>query len=369
MTGAPFASRNLYCRTWTIDWTRCTPRLGPLINWKPRSGSIEAPDNRVIDYIRPEAEDKQEYRDLFRARNRIARLMHVLLFKRLESSIEAFRSTLNTLINSNHNFRQALASGFVPIGDTATRLLSGQSFDAAELLDILRQEEQRRQQRNLEKAKLVHPTTDFKVDLWLEELDADHALLSGIYDRVKGIGPEDDDKLHVLRRFLNKSEVRSGKVLIFSEAETTVEYLYSQLNPGGLNPEIARMTGSTRSQAENIVKRFAPTWNLGPNERLLGPDIRVLLATDIVSEGQNLQDCARVLNYDLHWNPVRLIQRFGRIDRIGSEYDTIHLQNMWPDLAVDAELALTDRLHNRIQSFHDLIGLDSKTSVRRRAAK
>lgn len=315
---------------------------------------------RVIEYIRPEAEEKEEYRDLFRARNRIARLMHVLLFKRLESSIEAFRSTLKTLINSNHNFRQALASGFVPIGDTATRLLSGQSFDAAELLDILRQEEKRRQERNLEKAKLVHDTSDFLVDRWLEELDADYALLTEIYDRVKDIGPEDDDKLHVLRRFLDRTEVKSGKVLIFSEAETTVEYLYSQLNPDSENPEFARMTGSTRNQAENIVKRFAPTWNLSPNEQLRGSEIRVLLATDIVSEGQNLQDCARVLNYDLHWNPVRLIQRFGRVDRIGSEYDTIHLHNMWPDLAVDAELALTDRLHNRIQSFHDLIGLDSK---------
>ena len=315
---------------------------------------------RVIDYIRPEAEEKEEYRDLFRARNRIARLMHVLLFKRLESSIEAFRSTLKTLINSNHNFRQALASGFVPIGDTATRLLSGQSFDAAELLEILMQEEKRRRERKLEKAKLVHDTSDFMVDRWLEELDADYALLSGIHDRVKDIGPDDDDKLHVLRRFLNKREVKSGKVLIFSEAETTVEYLYNQLNPDGQIPEIARMTGSTRSQAENIVKRFAPTWNRSPSERLRGPEIRVLLATDIVSEGQNLQDCARVLNYDLHWNPVRLIQRFGRVDRIGSEYDTIHLHNMWPDLAVDAELSLTDRLHNRIQSFHDLIGLDSK---------
>ena len=111
---------------------------------------------RVIDYIRPGAEDKPEYRDLFRARNRIARLMRVLLFKRLESSIEAFRSTLAALINSNQNFRQALASGFVPIGDTATRLLSGQSFDVDELLDILKQEEQRRRQRNLKKAKLVH---------------------------------------------------------------------------------------------------------------------------------------------------------------------------------------------------------------------
>ena len=315
---------------------------------------------RVIDYIRPEAEDKPQYRDLFRARNRIARLMGVLLFKRLESSIEAFRSTLESLIRSNRNFRQALDNGYVPIGSTATRLLSGQSFDADELLEILRQEEQRRRQGNLSKDKLVHATADFKVVSWLADLDADFELLSKIFDRVKDIGPADDDKLQVLRKFLEKPEVKSGKVLIFSEAETTVEYLYNQLNPNDRITEIARLTGKTRSNAENIVKRFAPTWNLRPNERRPGPEIRVLLATDIVSEGQNLQDCARVFNYDLHWNPVRLIQRFGRIDRIGSEHDLIHLHNMWPDLAVDAELALTQRLHNRIQSFHDLIGLDSR---------
>ena len=86
----------------------------------------------------------------------------------------------------------------------------------------------------------------------------------------------------------------------------------------------------------------------------------MLLATDVVSEGQNLQDCARVLNYDLHWNPVRLIQRFGRVDRIGTEHSVINLHNMWPDREVDAGLALTERLHRRIQSFHDVIGLDSK---------
>ncbi|MCY4575119.1 MAG: helicase-related protein, partial [Chloroflexi bacterium] len=94
--------------------------------------------------------------------------------------------------------------------------------------------------------------------------------------------------------------------------------------------------------------------------RLTGPEIRILLATDVVSEGQNLQDCARVLNYDLHWNPVKLIQRFGRVDRIGTEHQTINLHNMWPDRDVDAELDLTERLRRRVQSFHDLIGLDSK---------
>ena len=94
--------------------------------------------------------------------------------------------------------------------------------------------------------------------------------------------------------------------------------------------------------------------------RVPATEIRVLLATDIVSEGQNLQDCARVLNYDLHWNPVRLIQRFGRVDRIGTEHEVIHLQNMWPDTAVDAGLSLTETLGRRIQTFHDLIGLDSR---------
>ena len=315
---------------------------------------------RATEYLKPEARENSEYRDLFRARDRIARLMGVLLFKRLESSIEAFRSTLRSLINSNRNFREALGSGYVPIGSTATRLLSGQSFDVDDLLEVLQQEEQRRRQLGSRRDKLVHDSGDFEASRWAEDLDADFDLLTDILGRVEDIGPEDDDKLRALRRFLDRPEVRAGKVLIFSEAETTVEYLYRELNPGGLDPETARLTGSTSHDAERIVKRFSPTWNLAQREPLPGPEIRVLLATDIVSEGQNLQDCARVLNYDLHWNPVRLIQRFGRVDRIGTKHEVIDLHNMWPDVEVDAELALTDRLHRRIQSFHDLIGLDSK---------
>ena len=315
---------------------------------------------RATEYVKPEAQNKQEYRDLFRARDRIARLMGVLLLKRLESSIAAFRSTLESLLRSNRNFREALNAGYVPIGGTATSLLSGQSFDADDLLDVLRQEEQRRRQLGGKNAKLVHAAADFEISRWTGDLDADADLLNAVLDRVRDIGPEDDDKLRTLRAFLDRSEVRDGKLLLFSEAETTIEYLYQQINPGGEDPSIARLTGATSSNAENIVKRFSPTSNLRQRDRLPGPEIRVLLATDVVSEGQNLQDCARVLNYDLHWNPVRLIQRFGRVDRIGTEHSVINLHNMWPDREVDAGLALTERLHRRIQSFHDVIGLDSK---------
>jgi hypothetical protein len=91
-----------------------------------------------------------------------------------------------------------------------------------------------------------------------------------------------------------------------------------------------------------------------------GPAVRVLIATDVISEGQSLQDCNRVLNYDLHWNPVRLIQRFGRVDRIGTTHERIYLHNTWPDTDVNTELSLTTRLQKRIQAFHDFIGLDAQ---------
>ena len=287
--------------------------------------------------------------------------MSVLLFKRLESSIEAFRSTLNSLIRSNRNFREALDAGYVAIGSTATRLLSGQSFDADDLLEVLQQEEERRRQLGRAgRTKLVHDASDFDVEEWVKQLDTDHQVLTSILDKVKDIGPDDDDKLRSLRQFLEQPEVRAGKVLVFSEAETTVEYLYRELNSNGGNTEIAHLSGSNRHDLESLIQRFAPQANPGTNGKPSGQEVRVLLATDIVSEGQNLQDCARVLNYDLHWNPVRLIQRFGRVDRIGTQHEVINLHNTLPDTAVDEELSLTERLIGRIQLFHDLIGLDSK---------
>ena len=254
-------------------------RQGPLDELEELLHKHKAARYRATEYIKEEAKSKPEYRDLFRAGDRIARLMGVLLLKRLESSIEAFRSTLRSLMTSNRNFREALDSGFVPIGSMATRLLAGQSFDVDDLLEVLRQEEQRRQQAGSQRDKLVHSGTDFDTDRWTRDLDADYDVLKDILGRVEGIGPEDDDKLRALKDFLARPEVQAGKVLIFSEAETTVEYLYRELNPNGQQVDIARLTGSTSHDAERIVKRFSPTWNLGARESLPGTEIRVLLAT------------------------------------------------------------------------------------------
>ena len=336
---------------------RVYAKAGPFDELQNLLRNHQASRYRATDYLTEEAARKDEYRDLLRAKGRIAGLIRALVLKRLESSVEAFRSTVNALIGSNRNFKEALEAGYVPIGNTATRMLAGSEFDADELLDVLQQEEQGRQERGQPRARLVHSTRDFRTDQWLDDLDEDYETLSEIKKRIKDIGPDDDDKLHSLQSFLERQDVAQGKVLIFSESETTIDYLFEQINPGGKQADVAKLSGSvSREGAANIVSRFSPISNLASP----GNEFRILLATDVVSEGQNLQDCARVLNYDLHWNPVRLIQRFGRVDRIGSTHSDIFLHNMWPDLEVDEELALTDRLNNRIQMFHDLIGLDNR---------
>lgn len=315
---------------------------------------------RAVDYLAPEARLKPEYSDLLRARTRVATLTRFLLVKRLESSVAAFRATLQTLMRSNRNFGTALKQGFVPIGKTATGALSGHSFDADDLLAQLLQEEGRRSVRGAKRPTMVHATSDFDMERWLADLEADFTVLSSLAGHVDSIAPADDDKLQRLKEFLAQPDVATGKVLIFSEAEATIDYLYEQLNPNGTDSAIARLSGANRDSMQGIIKRFAPTSNLRPREKMPGPPVRVLLATDVVSEGQNLQDCNRVLNYDLHWNPVRMIQRFGRVDRIGTRHETIYLHNTWPDTEVDKELTLTERLLNRIQAFHDMIGLDNR---------
>ena len=311
---------------------------------------------RPTTYLKSEAKDKPEYSDLIRARNRTANLMKALLFKRLESSIVAFRETLNNLATSNRNFRNALDLGTVAIGRSATQVLSGQLLEPEELLAMLVAESDPNASAHIK----LFPSRDFNVRRWIADLDRDFSVLSDIRSRVEDITPSDDDKLQAVISFLCSLEPHRGKVLIFSESEATVIYLHKQLRAAFPGVEIERLTGSNRNNTANIIRRFAPKSNLRTKARIPGSEIGILVATDVVSEGQNLQDCNRIINYDLHWNPVRLIQRFGRIDRIGSSYATIHLHNTWPDLSVDGQLSLTETLRTRIQSFHDTIGLDTK---------
>lgn len=331
-------------------------RAGSFKTLQSRLKRHKASRYRASEYLTEDAKSSGKYADIIRARSSTANLMQALLFKRFESSIEAFRETMRNLCNSNRNFTLSLKAGKVPVGRAATQLLGNVYTDPDDLLTALDNEINTEIRDSLR----LFPLDDFDADRWISDLEADFKLLSSLLANVKTIGPEDDDKLQTLLGFLRKPEVEAGKVLVFSESETTINYLFKHAYEAHENQGVERLTGSNRQNAAEVIRRFAPIANPSTRARDMRQPVNILLATDVVSEGQNLQDCNRIINYDLHWNPVRLIQRFGRIDRIGSEHQTIHLHNMWPDLNVDGQLSLTDRLHNRIQSFHDIIGLDNK---------
>ena len=159
-------------------------------------------------------------------------------------------------------------------------------------------------------------------------------VLSTIWQRVKDIGPEDDAKLMRLKELLS-GELRGKKVLIFSYYRDTARYLYRHLghpdNPdavafcqgiGGVT--VRRMdSGAEPKERTRIIQGFAPKANGQLDWIGTDREIDILISTDVLSEGQNLQDCGHLVNYDLHWNPTRMVQRAGRIDRIGTDFETL----------------------------------------------
>ena len=146
-------------------------------------------------------------------------------------------------------------------------------------------------------------------------------------------------------------------MLVFTESKVTANYLRRELQTDNPAVNIDLLVGGDRRTA-NKIARFSPKSNDRPDM----PDTeqtRILIATDVIAEGQNLQDCNRVFSYDLHWNPVTLIQRYGRVDRITTEHEEVYLHNMMPDPAVEDTIGIRQTVGNRVQAFHDLIGLDN----------
>ena len=140
-----------------------------------------------------------------------------------------------------------------------------------------------------------------------------------------------------------------------------LRYLYANLNPGEKLDDTEVIFSGDKSKTR-VVGRFAPKANpeyqFAPGEK----ELMTVIATDVLAEGLNLQDCDKIINYDLHWNPVRLIQRFGRIDRIGSDHYVIYGFNFLPETGIEKNLGLKEKLHNRIQEIHDSIGEDLRHS-------
>jgi hypothetical protein len=197
---------------------------------------------------------------------------------------------------------------------------------------------------------------------WKQDLQADALIAKFICNEMEKVTPEHDTKLRDLKEFIKKkleSPINPGnrKILIFSAFADTVNYLYQNLadyNKQVHNLATAKISGSDNNRNtlnidnsfNNLLINFSPRSK--ERRKKDAPEIDILIATDCISEGQNLQDCDTLINYDIHWNPVRIIQRFGRIDRIGSINKDIQLINFWPQLSLDDYINLKNRIESKM---------------------
>lgn len=323
---------------------------------KPRKGRlVKAPPEELTyaryglwHYVRPEKQKKEPYVNLQRAGANLRGLMRVLLFKRFESSVYAFRETVRRLLKMHETFVVSLEKGVVPAGEDAQRILyESDRFEEGVLVDVLRAVSQR------------YDAADFDVATLRNHIQHDIELFQRILKLVSPITPEKDAKLQTLKKRLEAKPLKGAKRLIFTQYADTARYLSTNLNPNGTHPEIEVIFSSDKSK-ERVVGRFAPKAN--PEYRFAKNEVELMtvIATDVLAEGLNLQDCDHIINYDLHWNPVRLIQRFGRIDRIGSDHERIFGYNFLPELGIEKNLDLRKKLERRIQEIHDTIGEDSE---------
>lgn len=297
------------------------------------------------NYVKPEKRTVEPYARLHRAGRNLRGLMRVILFKRLESSVEAFRLTLGRMLQTHTRFKEALERGIVPAGDKAE-----------DLLYETRAEEEERIYEQLQDLDIEYNINDFEADGLKHAIEHDIAILKEMIKLVEPITPGRDEKLQELQRLLIRGHLRARKLLIFSQFAETARYLHTQVNPNG-DPKID-VIDSTEKNKSRVVKKFAPKANRYELTESEHP-INLLIATDVLSEGLNLQDCDTIINYDLHWNPVRLIQRIGRIDRIGTENDRVYAYNFLPELDLERQLGLREKLTRRIQEIHDTIGEDA----------
>ena len=339
-------------------------------------------------YIRKECHHHYGERLLQQREFNLIGMMKVNFLKRLESSVHSFETTLGRTIKNiedreseiadflNATSRGVSESGFDPFAETSEQY--GEDDDL---------------QTGVQAGKnQIYLYKHLDLDAWLTDLRDDKTQLAKIHKVAKNITSDRDAKLEELKSLIakkvqhptaNRDGKENRKVLIFTAFADTANYLYDNLHAWAthaLNVECAVVTGSAnrstlqKSDFNDILTDFSPISkereDVTPDGEGTDIEIDLLIATDCISEGQNLQDCDYLINYDIHWNPVRIIQRFGRIDRIGSKNEKIHLINFWPTPELDAYINLKPRVEARMALVNltatgddDLLSLEEKASM------
>lgn len=328
--------------------------------------AIYTPSHYILD------SKKSKYADLFddekvnvgfTQANReqgIRRLMAINLMKRMESSVASFRLTLERIDNLLKTTIAAIEN-YNQYTDTKLNL-----EDMSHMNDFDLDDQNDDELFSFGKKVKIN-LGDMDYTSWRRDLEKDKEIIELLSMMVADITPEHDSKLQELFKVLSDKiehpiNENNRKVIIFTAFSDTAEYLYDQVGKYILQKyhlNTAMVTGSVDGRStvprlhcdmNTVLTCFSP---ISKDKELLMPgdttEIDVLIATDCISEGQNLQDCDYLINYDIHWNPVRIIQRFGRIDRIGSRNKVIQLVNFWPDVTLDEYIDLKARVETRMK--------------------
>lgn len=328
----------------------------------------------------PSSAEKKQLQDLGRAGKRLMGFCRTNLFKRLESSGHSFIQSIERHILRNYLYLHAIENGLeIPIGTLDAGGLDAGRFDE-DIEDVSASDDEILFDSEISEVEVIDTTQDWhtraaqvfrlyhtvykKRYKWLRaglfntqlaaDLLTDSAALQSVLARYGAWQPKSDTKLQALVNLLQNKHANE-KVLIFTQFADTARYLGKQLNAEGVR-QVAAVTGASQDPAQ-AAWRFSPVSNKKP---LDNPDreLRVLIATDVLSEGQNLQDCSVVVNYDLPWAIIRLIQRAGRVDRIGQQADTIQCYSFIPADGVESIIRLRSRVRERLKQNAEVIGAD-----------
>lgn len=284
-------------------------------------------------------------------------LMRINLLKRLESSVDAFRVTLSKMLNKIDKTIDEI--------DRFDTYVSNQFASYQEINNINLDEDDWLDEEFSIGNKVKINLSDIDRTSWREELSDDRDIIRYLLSEMNKVTPEYDQKLFTLKNIIKEKVTHpingdNKKIIIFTAFSDTADYLYNEISQYAMdefNLHSAKVVGSDankntmkiKNDLHTILTCFSP---ISKEKDLTMPDIKgeidILIATDCISEGQNLQDCDFLINYDIHWNPVRITQRFGRIDRIGSKNDIIQLVNFWPNMTLDEYINLRERVENRM---------------------
>ena len=344
--------------TSAINYTEVFEQLN-LLNLKIYTPTEYIQPSKLFKYIDPDSKQAKNLSQSGRERG-IQRLMSINLLKRMESSVHSFLMTVERIrdyIADTVKMIDDFEHGITGSSVKEMRDLSNSEFDLDDQnMDIF----------NIGK-KFRIDLRDMDFISWKRELEADLEVLELLIIMVSDITPEHDFKLCELQRIIAEKQqnpINPGnkKIIIFTAFSDTAEYLYENISGYALRQfgvNTALITGTIDGRTtipkfpvdmNTILTCFSPISKERDLVMKKNPgDIDILIATDCISEGQNLQDCDYLINYDIHWNPVRIIQRFGRIDRIGSRNKYIQLVNFWPDLELDDYINLKARVETRMR--------------------